>query len=150
MASMGLVQIHFCTYTDAANFDGSTVTKRIRNQFYPRKKLSRRISLESGLKAWCRGDSFRSMPYYSGFRKIWLGALTSSYHAGRGVDAKDLRAYSARQSLRETVLKAATVICSHDSQAKVHQLTLEFARRGGKDLDLSSKEFNAPFDLGLN
>ena len=33
-------------------------------------------------------------------------------------------------------------------KAKVQQLTLEFARRGGEDLDLF-KEFNAPFELGL-
>ena len=33
-------------------------------------------------------------------------------------------------------------------EAKVHQLTLEFARRGGEDLDLF-KEFAPPFELGL-
>jgi 5-methyltetrahydropteroyltriglutamate--homocysteine methyltransferase len=32
--------------------------------------------------------------------------------------------------------------------AKVHQLTLEFARRGGEDLDLF-KEFPSSFELGL-
>src|SRR5437899_11454542 len=33
-------------------------------------------------------------------------------------------------------------------EAKVHQLTLEFARRGGEDLDLF-KEFPSKFELGL-
>jgi 5-methyltetrahydropteroyltriglutamate--homocysteine methyltransferase len=33
-------------------------------------------------------------------------------------------------------------------EAKVQQLTLEFARRGGEDLDLF-KEFNPPFELGV-
>jgi 5-methyltetrahydropteroyltriglutamate--homocysteine methyltransferase len=32
-------------------------------------------------------------------------------------------------------------------EAKVQQLTMEFARRGGEDLDLF-KEFNPPFELG--
>ncbi len=33
-------------------------------------------------------------------------------------------------------------------EAKVQQLTLEFARRGGEDLDLF-KEFNTNFELGV-
>jgi len=33
-------------------------------------------------------------------------------------------------------------------EAKVQQLTMEFARRGGEDLDLF-KEFNPPFELGV-
>ncbi len=33
-------------------------------------------------------------------------------------------------------------------EAKVHQLTLEFARRGGEDPDLF-KEFNTNFELGV-
>jgi len=33
-------------------------------------------------------------------------------------------------------------------EAKVHQLTLEFARRGGEDLDLF-REFKPPFELGV-
>ena len=88
-------------------------------------------------------------PYYSGFPEDLAWGVKVMNTLVEGVDAKIAVhiCYGNRYGkpswegsyryLFPTILKA-----------KVQQLTLEFARRGGEDLDLF-KEFQAPFELGL-
>ena len=161
MASLGLVQdfkfLH--TFTEhAAKFcvtGPHCLTKRIRNQFYPSEEalatdIARVMNLE--LKALVKAGAKLIQidePYYSGFPEDLAWGVNVINTLVEGVDAKIAVhiCYGNRYGkpswegsyryLFPTILKA-----------KVHQLTLEFARRGGEDLDLF-KEFNAPFDLGL-
>ena len=158
---MGLVQdfTFLRTFTDRAVKFCVTgphcLTKRIRNQFYPVEEafatdIARVMNME--LKALVKaGAQFIQIdePYYSGFPEDLAWGVNVINTLVEGVDARIAVhiCYGNRYGkpswegsyryLFPTILKA-----------KVQQLTLEFARRGGEDLDLF-KEFNAPFELGL-
>ena len=161
MASLGLVQdfTFLRTFTErTAKFcitGPHCLTKRIRNQFYPTEEalandLAKVMNLE--LKALVKaGAEFIQIdePYFSGFPEDLEWGVNVINTLVEGVNAKIAVhiCYGNRYGkpswegsyryLFPTILKA-----------KVHQLTLEFARRGGEDLDLF-KEFNAPFELGV-
>lgn len=131
------------------------LTKRINNQFYPTEEalamdLARIMNLE--LKALAKaGVQIIQIdePYYSGFPEDleWGVNVINTLVQGVGARIGLHICYGNRYGkpswegsyryLFPTILKA-----------KIDQLTLEFARRGGEDLELF-KEFDAPFDLGL-
>jgi 5-methyltetrahydropteroyltriglutamate--homocysteine methyltransferase len=161
MASLGMVQdfTFLRAFTDRATKFCITgphcLTKRINNQFYPSEEalatdIAKLMNLE--LKALVKaGASVIQVdePYYSGFPEDLAWGVEVINTLVDGVDAKIAVhiCYGNRYGkpswegsyryLFPTILKA-----------KVRQLTLEFARRGGEDLDLF-KEFDAPFELGL-
>jgi 5-methyltetrahydropteroyltriglutamate--homocysteine methyltransferase len=161
MASLGLVHdfTFLRTFTERATKFCVTgphcLTKRIRNQFYPSEEalatdIAKVMNLE--LKALVKaGAEFIQIdePYYSGFPEDLAWGVNVINTLVEGVNARIAVhiCYGNRYGkpswegsyryLFPTILKA-----------KVNQLTLEFARRGGEDLELF-KEYDAPFELGL-
>jgi 5-methyltetrahydropteroyltriglutamate--homocysteine methyltransferase len=161
MASMGLVQdfsfLH--TYTDhAAKFcvtGPHCLTKRIRNQFYPTEEsfatdIARVMNLE--LKALAKAGATLIQidePYYSGFPEDLAWGVNVINTLVEGVDARiSVHICYGNRYGKPSWEGSYRYLFPTILKAKVHQLTLEFARRGGEDLDLF-KEFQAPFDLGL-
>jgi 5-methyltetrahydropteroyltriglutamate--homocysteine methyltransferase len=131
------------------------LTKRIRNQFYPTEEglatdIAKVMNLE--LKALAKaGARFIQIdePYYSGFPEDLSWGVKVINTLVEGVDAKIAVhiCYGNRYgkpSWEGTYRYLFPTIL----EAKVQQLTLEFARRGGEDLDLF-KEFDSPFELGV-
>lgn len=161
MASLGLVQ----DLTFLRNFTERAVkycvtgphclTKRINNQFYPNEEalaldIARLMNLE--LKALAKaGAQFIQIdePYYSGFPEDLAWGVNVINTLVEGVDAKIAVhiCYGNRYG-KPSWEGSYRYLFPAILKANVHQLTLEFARRGGEDLDLF-KEFDAPFDLGL-
>ena len=161
MASMGLVQdfnfLH--TYTEhAAKFcvtGPHCLTKRIRNQFYPSEEafaidIARVMNLE--LKALAKAGAKLIQidePYYSGFPEDLAWGVNVINTLVEGVDAKiSVHICYGNRYGKPSWEGSYRYLFPTILKAKVHQLTLEFARRGGEDLDLF-KEFDAPFELGL-
>jgi len=161
MASLGLVSdFNFLrTFTERATKFCITgphcLAKRIRNKFYPSEEtlaidLARVMNLE--LKALAKaGAKFLQIdePYYSGFPEDINWAVKSLNTLVDGVDAKIAVhiCYGNRYG-KPSWEGSYRYLFPAILDAKVQQLTLEFARRGGEDLDLF-KEFNPPFELGL-
>ncbi len=161
MASMGLVQdfTFLKTYSEhAVKFcvtGPHCLIKRIRNSFYPSEEalatdIARVMNLE--LKALAKaGAQYIQIdePYYSGFPEDldWgVGVLNTLVE---GVDAKiSVHICYGNRYGKPSWEGSYRYLFPRILGAKVHQLTLEFARRGGEDLDLF-KEFDAPFELGL-
>jgi 5-methyltetrahydropteroyltriglutamate--homocysteine methyltransferase len=161
MASLGLVQdfTFLRTFTERATKFCITgphcLTKRIRNQFYPSEEalatdLAKVMNLE--LKALVKaGAEFIQIdePYFSGFPEdlAWgvnaINAMVEGVHAKIAVHICYGNRYGKPSWEGSYRYLFPTIL-----GAKVQQLTLEFARRGGEDLDLF-KEFNAPFELGV-
>ena len=131
------------------------LAKRIRNKFYPTEEalamdLARVMNLE--LKALAKsGAKFVQIdePYYSGFPEDIQWAVKSLNALVDGVDARIAVhiCYGNRYG-KPSWEGSYRYLFPAILDAKVHQLTLEFARRGGEDLDLF-KEFNPPFELGV-
>jgi 5-methyltetrahydropteroyltriglutamate--homocysteine methyltransferase len=131
------------------------LTKRIRNQFYPSEEvlamdIARVMNLE--LKALAKaGARFIQIdePYYSGFPEDICWAVKALNALVEGVDAKIAVhiCYGNRYG-KPSWEGSYRYLFPAILDAKVQQLTLEFARRGGEDLDLF-KEFAPPFELGL-
>src|SRR6478609_34849 len=88
-------------------------------------------------------------PYYSGFPEDLAWGVNVINTLVEGVDARIAvhicygNRYGKRSWEGSYRYLFPTIL-----GAKVQQLTLEFARRGGEDLDLF-KEFNPPFELGV-
>jgi 5-methyltetrahydropteroyltriglutamate--homocysteine methyltransferase len=131
------------------------LTKRINNQFYPNDEafatdLARIMNLE--LKALVKaGASMIQIdePYYSGFPEDLAWGVNVINTLVEGVDARiSLHICYGNRYGKPSWEGSYRYLFPAILSAKVHQLTLEFARRGGEDLDLF-KEFQAPFDLGL-
>jgi 5-methyltetrahydropteroyltriglutamate--homocysteine methyltransferase len=161
MSSLGLVQdfTFLRTFTDRAVKFCVTgphcLTKRINNQFYPSEEafatdIARVMNLE--LKALVKAGATMIQidePYYSGFPEDLAWGVNVINTLVEGVDAKVAVhiCYGNRYG-KPSWEGSYRYLFPAILNANVHQLTLEFARRGGEDLDLF-KEFNAPFSLGL-
>ena len=161
MASLGLVQdFRFLrAFTDREPKISVTgphcLTKRIRNQFYPTEEalatdIARVMNLE--LKALARAGAGLIQidePYYSGFPEDLSWGVKVLNILVEGVDARIAVhiCYGNRYG-KPSWEGSYRYLFPRILDAKVHQLTLEFARRGGEDLDLF-KEFAPPFELGI-
>jgi len=132
-----------------------SLTKRIRNKHYPTEEalatdIARVLNME--LKELVKAGAKHIQidePYYSGFPEdlSWgVGVLNTLVE---GVDAKIAvhLCYGNRYG-KPSWAGSYRYLFPRILDAKVHQLSLEFARRGGEDLDLF-REFSAPFELGV-
>src|SRR5580698_1663101 len=161
MASLGLAQdFRFLrTFTEREPKFCVTgphcLTKRIRNQFYPSEEalamdIARVMNLE--LKALAKAGARLIQidePYYSGFPEDIGWAVKVLNTLVDGVDAKIAVhiCYGNRYG-KPSWEGSYRYLFPAILEAKVQQLTLEFARRGGEDLDLF-KEFPSSFELGV-
>ena len=132
-----------------------SLSKRIRNKHYPSEEamamdIARVMNME--LKELVKaGAKYIQIdePYYSGFPEdiAWgvsvLNALVEGVNAKIGVHICYGNRYG-KPSWEGTYRYLFPKILD----ANVQQLTMEFARRGGEDLDLF-REFNVPFELGV-
>ena len=131
------------------------LTKRLRNEFYPNEEalamdLARVMNM--ALKALVKaGANYIQIdePYYSGFPEDLPWAVKVLNTLVEGVDAKIAVhiCYGNRYG-KPSWEGSYRYLFPTILEAKVQQLTLEFARRGGEDLDLF-KEFKTPFELGV-
>ena len=131
------------------------LVKRIRNKSYPSEEalamdIARVMNLE--LKALVKaGATFIQIdePYYSGFPEDLPWCVNVLNTLVEGVDAKIAVhiCYGNRYG-KPSWEGSYRYLFPAILGAKVHQLTLEFARRGGEDLDLF-KEFPSNFELGV-
>jgi 5-methyltetrahydropteroyltriglutamate--homocysteine methyltransferase len=131
-----------------------SLTKRIRNKHYPTEAalatdIARVMNME--LKELAKAGAKLIQidePYYSGFPEDldWgIGVLNILVD---GVDAKIAVhiCYGNRYG-KPSWEGSYRYLFPRILDAKIHQLSLEFARRGGEDLELF-REFNVPFELG--
>ncbi len=161
MASLGLVDdFRFLR----ANTDRETkicvtgphsLSKRIRNSYYPTEEafasdIARVMNLE--LKELAKAGARLIQidePYYSGFPEdlSWgVGVLNAMVD---GVDAKiALHICYGNRYGKPSWEGSYRYLFPRILDAKVQQLTLEFARRGGEDLGLF-REFSPRFELGV-
>src|SRR5579871_4531973 len=161
MASLGLAQdFRFLqTFTErAAKFcitGPHCLTKRIRNQFYPSEEalatdIAKVMNLE--LKALVKAGARLIQidePYFSGFPEDLSWAVKVLNTLVYGVDARiSVHICYGNRYGKPSWEGSYRYLFPAILDAKVHQLTLEFARRGGEDLDLF-KEFPSSFELGL-
>jgi len=131
-----------------------SLTKRIRNKHYPTEEalatdIARVMNMELKelVKAGAKNIQIDE-PYYSGFPEdiSWgvkvLNMLVEGVQAKIAVHICYGNRYG-KPSWEGSYRYLFPAILS----AKVHQLSLEFARRGGEDLELF-REFSPPFELG--
>ncbi|MBZ5695927.1 MAG: methionine synthase [Acidobacteriia bacterium] len=131
-----------------------SLCKRVRNKHYPTEEalatdIARVMNME--LKELVKaGAKFIQIdePYYSGFPEdiSWgVGVLNTLVE---GVNARIAVhiCYGNRYG-KPSWEGSYRYLFPKILDAKVHQLSLEFARRGGEDLDLF-REFKVPFELG--
>ncbi|MGA8223331.1 MAG: hypothetical protein WB780_16915 [Candidatus Acidiferrales bacterium] len=132
-----------------------SLSKRIRNEFYPSEEafaldIARVMNqeLKDLVKAGARLIQIDE-PNYSGYPDDLPWAVNALNALVEGVDAKIAVhiCYGNRYG-KPSWEGSYRYLFPRILDAKVHQLTLEFARRGGEDLDLF-KEFKTPFDLGV-
>jgi 5-methyltetrahydropteroyltriglutamate--homocysteine methyltransferase len=131
------------------------LTKRIRNQHYPDEAslandLGRVFNLELKelVKAGARHIQIDE-PYYSGFPEDLPWAVKALNTMVDGVAAKIAVHICYGNRYGKPSWEGSYRYLFHTIlEAKVQALTMEFARRGGEDLDLF-KEFNPPFELGV-
>lgn len=132
-----------------------SLSKRIRNQHYPSEEafaidIARVMNLELKelVKAGARIIQIDE-PYFSGFPDDLTWGVKALNTLVEGVDAKIAVhiCYGNRYG-KPSWEGSYRYLFPRILEAKVHQLTLEFARRGGEDLDLF-REFAPQFELGL-
>jgi len=160
-ASLGLMkEFQFlATYTDHSTKICITgphcLTKRIRNQFYPSEEalamdIAKVMNLE--LKALAKaGASLIQIdePYYSGFPEDLPWGINALNTLVEGVDTKiGLHVCYGNRYGKPSWEGSYRYLFPTVLSANIKQLSLEFARRGGEDLELF-KEFNPPFELGV-
>jgi 5-methyltetrahydropteroyltriglutamate--homocysteine methyltransferase len=161
VASLGLVQdFKFLrVFTDRqAKFcvtGPHCLTKRIRNKFYPSEEalamdIAKVMNME--LKALAKaGANYIQIdePYYSGFPEDLPWAIRALNAMVEGVDAKIAVhiCYGNRYG-KPSWEGSYRYLFPAILDARVEQLTLEFARRGGEDLDLF-KEYPSKFEVGV-
>ena len=132
-----------------------SLSKRIRNKHYPSEEamatdIARVMNME--LKELVKaGAKYIQIdePYYSGFPEDISWGVSVLNTLVEGVNAKIAVhiCYGNRYG-KPSWEGTYRYLFPRILDAKVQQLTLEFARRGGEDLDLF-REFNAPFELGV-
>jgi 5-methyltetrahydropteroyltriglutamate--homocysteine methyltransferase len=131
------------------------LSKRIRNEHYPSEEafamdIARVLNLELKelVKAGARLIQIDE-PYYSGFPDDLTWGVNALNTLVEGVDAKIAVhiCYGNRYG-KPSWEGSYRYLFPRILGAKVHQLTLEFARRGGEDLELF-REFAPPFELGV-
>ncbi|MFI5057202.1 MAG: methionine synthase [Candidatus Acidiferrales bacterium] len=131
------------------------LSKRIRNEHYPSEEefamdLARVMNPE--LKALAKaGARFLQIdePYYSGFPEDLAWGVKALNQLVDGVEAKIAVhiCYGNRYG-KPSWEGSYRYLLPRILDAKVHQLTLEFARRGGEDLELF-RELPARLELGV-
>jgi 5-methyltetrahydropteroyltriglutamate--homocysteine methyltransferase len=132
-----------------------SLTKRIRNNFYPSEEafamdLARVMNLE--LKELVKaGANIIQIdePYFSGFPEdiSWGVNAINAMVDGVGATIAVHICYGNRYG-KPSWEGSYRYLFPKILDAKIQQLTLEFARRGGEDLDVF-KELPAPFQLGV-
>jgi 5-methyltetrahydropteroyltriglutamate--homocysteine methyltransferase len=161
MATLGLVEdFRFLRrYTDRATKFTITgphsLVKRIRDEHYRDEAgfaldLARTLNLELRelVKA---GATYLQIdePYYSGFPEDLPWSIAALNALVDGVEAKiGLHVCYGNRYGKPSWEGSYRYLFPAILEARVHQLTLEFARRGGEDLELY-REFQPPFELGL-
>src|SRR5262252_2638421 len=132
-----------------------TLVKRIRNNYYPSEEafaldLGRTLNFE--LKELARAGATELQidePYYSGFPEDLPWAVKAINAAVDGVDAHvTLHICYGNRYGKPSFEGSYRYLFPTILEARVHALSLEFARRGEEDIQLF-KEFKAPFTLGL-
>jgi 5-methyltetrahydropteroyltriglutamate--homocysteine methyltransferase len=132
-----------------------TLVKRIRNAHYPNEEafamdLARVMNgeLRELAKAGA-GELQIDEPYYSGFPEDLPWAVNALNALVDGVSARiGLHVCYGNRYGKPSWEGTYRYLFPAVLEARVHQLTLEFARRGEDDVTLF-REFNAPFTLGL-
>jgi len=132
-----------------------SLVKRIRNEYYKSEEefamdLARALNLE--IKELVRAG-LRNLqidePYYSGFPEDLPWGVKVINALVEGVNAKiTLHICYGNRYGKPTWAGNYRYLFPAILDAKVHQLSLEFARRGGEDLDLF-KEFSNRFEVGV-
>jgi 5-methyltetrahydropteroyltriglutamate--homocysteine methyltransferase len=132
-----------------------SLSKRIRNKHYPSEEafamdLARVMNEE--LKDLVRAGARRIQidePYISGFPEDLSWAVDSINALVAGVNAKvGVHICYGNRYGKPSWEGNYRYLFPRILDAKVQQLTLEFARRGGEDLDLF-REFAVPFEVGV-
>jgi 5-methyltetrahydropteroyltriglutamate--homocysteine methyltransferase len=132
-----------------------SLSKRIRNEFYPSEEafamdIARVMNqeLKELVKAGARLIQIDE-PNFSGYPDDLDWGVKAINALVEGVDAKIAVhiCYGNRYG-KPSWEGSYRYLFPRILNAQVHQLTLEFARRGGEDLDLF-KESQAPFELGV-
>ena len=132
-----------------------SLVKRIRNEYYPGEEefaveLARIMNLE--LRELVRAGAEEIQidePYYSGFPADLSWGVRAINTLVEGVDARfSLHVCYGNRYGKPSWEGSYRYLFPAVLGAKIHQLTLEFARRGGDDLRLF-KEFDPPFAVGL-
>ena len=132
-----------------------SLVKRIRNECYPSEEafaveIARIMNLE--LRELVRAGAEEIQidePYYSGFPEDLPWGVRAVNALVEGVDARlSLHVCYGNRYGKPSWEGSYRYLFPAILEARIHQITLEFARRGGEDLRLF-KEFEAPFALGL-
>jgi 5-methyltetrahydropteroyltriglutamate--homocysteine methyltransferase len=132
-----------------------TLVKRIRNEYYPGEEafaldLARIMNLELRelVKAGAT-DVQIDEPYYSGFPEDLAWGVRAINVLVDGVDARiALHVCYGNRYGKPSWEGSYRYLFPAVLEARVHQLTLEFARRGEDDVEVF-REFDAGFALGL-
>ncbi len=132
-----------------------TLVKRIRNQYYPSEEafamdLARVMNFE--LKELARAGITELQidePYYSGFPEDLPWAIRAINAMVDGVPARvSLHICYGNRYGKPSFEGSYRYLFPGVLDAKVHAVSLEFARRGEEDLQLF-REYNVPFSLGF-
>ena len=132
-----------------------TLVKRIQNKFYDSEEafaldLGRVLNLE--LKELVRAGATHLQidePYYSGFPEDLPWALKAINAMVDGVDANiTLHVCYGNRYGKPSFEGSYKFLFPAILDAKIHTVSMEFARRGEDDLQLF-KEFNVPFSVGI-
>jgi 5-methyltetrahydropteroyltriglutamate--homocysteine methyltransferase len=132
-----------------------SLSKRIRNKHYPSEEafamdLARVMNEE--LKALVKTGAQRIQidePYFSGFPEDLNWGVEALNALVAGVDAKiGVHICYGNRYGKPSWEGSYRYLFPRILDAKVQQVTLEFARRGGEDLDLF-REFAVPFEVGV-
>lgn len=131
------------------------LVKRINNEFYPDEAafaadLARAMNPELRALAAAGADVIQiDEPYFSGFPEDMPWAVNALNLLVEGVSAKiAVHICYGNRYAKPSWEGSYKSLFPAILQAKVHQLTLEFARRGGEDLQLFGKDAH-PFELGV-
>jgi 5-methyltetrahydropteroyltriglutamate--homocysteine methyltransferase len=132
-----------------------TLVKRIRNEFYPSEEafaLDLARVMNSELREMVRAGATHLQidePYYSGFPEDLPWAIRAVNALVEGVNANiTLHICYGNRYGKPSFEGSYRYLFPKVLDAKVHAVSLEFARRGEDDLALF-KEFNVPFALGF-